>query len=565
VPQINVLYWNLENFGATGPYKSDYGPLTAFVALIAHAVPADILLIQELKNDAIAGRHLEMLQDNLCSADPPLNNWYYEWIKGSVRFSGIPEPPVPPYATSDDLEWDDGHREGYAVFWNQNIAKFTLTRAPPLPGNRANRQSEVARSRHGSRVPPGGLVAPSGANAYKLPRGTRAPAGAGIGGSLQPGEELDAAMPVPAGMVLPTGTTIGSSGVTLAAPTNGRNEIVIPGDYVLTEPCTLPAAPTVLVPEHALSLVLQGRDTSDDGTTPSQRLADISKTATPFVQDGSYAMQDLYFPQGKGLPASERGPRRPAYVTLDINIDEQDSPQQRLVPLIVYHAPSKSPASTVGMQRAAYSQPIYQAYDWTAGAWIDNARSVLGGDMNVRTDLVAFAYNAFTKGFAEGGASCRVRVYHDAPAGKKRSDNVLNKTCVWLRDPPIPSGKRILDAVLASYRRGAIDNVFYRGFTTQQAPAPTRDVVDLLTVIASDFLQPGVIQRFAALQIVRSNVVMATRRRPAMPMKDVVSVINLAYNVEEGEFTGPGWARTAAEFVRHFVSDHMPVVFTMQL
>ncbi|HEX7050459.1 MAG TPA: hypothetical protein VF188_09685, partial [Longimicrobiales bacterium] len=489
------MYWNIQDFGALRrDYKSDYGPLIGVIAEVVHRAGADVLFIQELKKDAINRDVLKALMRELCALPEPHNNWYYDWIKGSVcayepeeEEEEEVEVERPKYATSAELDWDAAHREGYAVFWNQNIAKFRVTPAPPVaePGGGvavANTQSETVRTRalfrfggaevvsYGLAVPEGGIVTPHD-QAYELPAGTTAP-----------GIELGAPANVNSGTVLPRGTRIGEGGVKLTAQTYNRKPVVIPGGYTLTEPLTLPAPGTVLVPEHALSLVLEGRDTRGGGEQPATILRTFD--ATPFIPRGNNALQDpnqwqyLYFTRGTRDGAYMVGTRRPAYITIDVNINGAPRPAQRLIPLIVYHAPAQGAASTVGMERAAYSRPLYQAFDHDTGRWIDNDRAVLGGDMNVGLDTTAFPYDAFTQPFGAGGANCAIRVYRPPPP---RHNNPLNKTTARLRD----CNGEITVAGTDNYRHLAIDNVFYRGFTEEQAPAPApAEVYDLLAAVS---------------------------------------------------------------------------------
>lgn len=129
MPVINVVFWNIQNFGTTPAYKANYVPLCQFVAEVARLVQADIICIQELKAGAVAGAQpLYLLHQALCSLPAPGNNWYVDWVKGSIVNAG----GAAPWATSGHLDWDAAHHEGYALFWNQNLAKFKMDLAAPL-------------------------------------------------------------------------------------------------------------------------------------------------------------------------------------------------------------------------------------------------------------------------------------------------------------------------------------------------------------------------------------------------------------------------------------------------
>lgn len=599
MPTINVVYWNLQNYGQTPAYKSNYGPLVDFIAQTVDRLQADILFIQELKQAAIAGSQLQRLMEALWNLPAPRNNWQYEWIKGSIDTDG---GAAAPWATSADLDWDAAHYEGYAVFWNQNIAKFRVNAAPPVapPGGGgavANTQSETVRTRGdvtfgappvtvplwGLAVPAGGLVAPANP-AYSLPAGTNAPPGAGInnaGGGVVvgPGGVLGAPANVNGGTVLPQGTVIGAGGVQLTAMYGGRAPVVVPGNYTLTEALTLPAPGTVLLPEHALSLVLTGRDTTGGAANPSTLNGNIAAATANFNPGGVTNWRYLYFTRGAGMPASMRGCRRPAYITIDVNRAGGPAAAQRLVPLIAYHAPSAAPASSSGMQRAAYSRPLYQAWDPGAGAWINNARAVLGGDMNVALDSVAYAYNAFTNGFGGGGANCQIRAAAPAPPPpppSTRADNPLNKTTAQVNNPPV-GGVPIVNAATNAYRKLAIDNVFYRGFAAAQAPAPAPSAVyDLLPAVtnaAGAFNLPTApIISYGNLPVFNQhwNIAWGLAAPPGPATPNIQNITNFVFDLAAGAFVGGGGpgnppARRAAEFVHLCVSDHLPVAFTMNL
>lgn len=593
MPTINVMYWNIQNFGASPPYKASYEPLIGVIATVVALAQVDVLFIQELKAPAV-NNVLRLLQMALWALPEPLNNWHYEFIKGSIRNGA-----VPPYATSNDLDWDAAHYEGYAVFWNQNIAKFRVTPAPPVvpPGGGvpvANTQSETARMRGdvafgvppvvlplwGIAVPAGGLRTPPDP-AYVLPAGTTAPPGAAInnaggGQVVAAGGMLAAPRRVNSGTVLPQGTRIGPGGVTLTEQTYIRNPVVIPGGYTLTEPFTLPAPGTVLIPEHGLSLVLEGRDTRGSRPDPATLVGDISRATAHFDPNAPHPWQYLYFPRGAGAPASMKGSRRPAFITIEVNINGAPGPAEQLIPLIVYHAPSAAPASSSGMQRAAYSRPLYQAYDHANNAWINNARAVLGGDMNVVLDSTAYPYDAFTNGFGAGGANCQLRVAKPAVPPETRASNPANQTTVQiihLRD-----GAPIVDANLSAYRRLAIDNVFHRGFAQAQAPEPAATpVYDLLAAVSNTAaafnVPPAQVQWFRNIPVFQANLAVAFGLAPGPPQNTpgILNIWDFLSDLIVGSFTQPPKygphppARRAAEFVHLCVSDHLPVLFTMNL
>ena len=565
MPQIRVLYWNIETFGLQNGYRNARQPYCQLIAIAAHLAQADVLVIQEVRSWAVFNYTLQELQQTLNALLPaPNNNWHYDYIKGAVDFNG-----VAPYATSNDLMWDAAHYEGYAVFWNQNIAKFTMTPAPPIqaPGPPpgpviANTQSETVRMQGafmlfgaaqplpGQAIPGGGITVPALANPYVVPAGT-----------IVPGNP---ATPAPAGaapgVLLPIGTVIGPAGITLANAVNGVNPVVVPGNFTLTDPLTLPAVGTVVVPQHAASLVLFGRNT---GNPPSTGVGDISGGVQNFAPAGVNNWDWLLFTRGGGFPAVGPGARRPVYVILDVNRQAPvNGPADRLVPVIGYHAPSAPAAAASGMQRAAYSRPLYQAYDPTAAGWIDCNNAMLGGDFNIAIDTTQYPYNAFTNAFAAGGANCAIAIANPAlpppPAGQTRADNPLNKTMVLIDNWGVP----VFSANPDGFRVLAIDNVFYRGFAGGAAGARG----DLLTgVIAGGGLPAPAITAFLAQPTLAAAAaaIVGGMGLPLAP--NINALVSTVTDVQAGAFGNvPNFgndtaARRAAEFVNLFISDHLPV------
>jgi hypothetical protein len=284
-------------------------------------------------------------------------------------------------------------------------------------------------------------------------------------------------------------------------------------------------------------------------------------------------MQSLLFPIGVGNVAKLRRSRRPASVTIDVNRPGQPA-EERLIPLGVYHAPSRGPASSAGMQRAAYSASLYRAYDWgRAGAagWIDAKRAVLGGDFNVPINENSYPYLAFTSNFGEAGAQCLARAWAEG-AGVPRRQVTANRTLVALKSGPFGNGAAIVTPNHADYRKQAIDNVFYRGFTPAQAPLPIPTSFDLPVAVSGGFANiPAVeVQAFAVTAAGAAATALATPPGgPPVVVPNMHSPIDTGAGLLLGTFAAASpattSARLAAEFTRLFVSDHLPVEFQINL
>lgn len=217
------------------------------------------------------------------------------------------------------------------------------------------------------------------------------------------------------------------------------------------------------------------------------------------------------------------------------------------------------------MQRAAYSQPMYEAYDWAVGAWVNCNNAVLGGDFNIDYNAVAYAYNAFLLAFGlmgggGGGANCAIAI--DAPGvGGNPATNPLNKSIVTLTvgvgGPPRYSIN------IPDFRSRTIDNAFYRGMGALAAAA----VIDLLTgsTGAGGLMQHRIVNCLNTPAMVQATNDLINHNPVHVP-RMVDGLVSL-FEMWAGAFgTQPNYnaqdtiARRVAEFVNLFVSDHLPVV-----
>lgn len=592
--RINVVYWNVQDFGQISvPFREAAGPRCTFMSAVALGSQADVLFVMELKRGAIFNGHLDTLHRALQALPPPRNNWYFDWVKGSLSWYGHA-----PFATAGDLDWDAGHHEGYAVFWNLNIAKFGVTPPPPLgPPNALvpNQQSDTVRGGPplpAGHVPPGGITV--GAEpAYVIPTG-----------SAMPGHPASTApVLVNSGTVLPQNTIIGPAGIWLNGVNfGGQPVVVVPGNHLVEDAFTLPAPGTVVVHERAVSLVVDGRRND----RPDQD-GDTSYFTHPFTPGVPHDWRTLTFTQGSKRAPEVQGSRRPAFITLDVPSGGAGA-AQRLIPVIAYHSPASRVSAAGGMQRASFSRPMYQA--WDAGAptpgWIDNDRAVLGGDFNLELSTRHYAYRSFTDPFARGGANCQPRVNTVPPPSPEL--NPVNRTMTKLRSrrpPRIPFVARNTD----NFRTLAIDNAFHRGFPGAAAPVPApAPVYDLMRAVAAQAGAFDIPDRFVepfadipALTAYWDQAWGLPSTHPLLPLQKVMNVRNFVIDLAAGAFTervrdeqpkqgeteqerqereerkrqreedeenDPAWnpaARRAAEFVHLCVSDHLPVLFTMSL
>lgn len=570
MPQLRVVFWNIQNFGLDNGFRTQQARVN-LIASVTRLLQADILCIQELREGAVDYQHVYNLLQTLNAGPPPYNNWYLDWIKGALRSIDPMPPATYPYATADDLDWDRGHYEGYAVLWNQNIAKFTMQPAPPIQppgaGVVANQQSSTCRMQGqitfgtavvplvGVAVPGAGIQVPGGGPAFVVPAGTNVP-GTGV---------LAVDTPATSGQVIPVGTTVGPGGIVLAAQTNGVRPVLVPAGFVLTEALTLPAAASVVVPPHAASLVMFGRDSADP-MDPSGRPArfngDISDATVNFNPGGANTWNWIEFTRSASGSATRTGSRRPAYVTIKVNRPGAPAAADQLVPIIVYHAPSAAPASSAGMQRSAYSQPMYQAYDWGGGGWINCNNALIGGDFNVVINGVAYAYNAFSRAWAGGtggyggGAAATMAI----SAGPADPNNVNNRSIVALTVGV--GGPQRYSNNANDFRQMSFDNIFFRGLGGGVVGGGTL-LRDLIVDVAAGGGLVGV-------------PIATCGATPAMQLgafaPPLVSQVTSRAQVLAGQFGNPpadagnnSLARRAAEFANLFISDHLPAVIEFNM
>jgi hypothetical protein len=633
MPNIKVIYWNIENFGSHSLLRGDYVPVCNFIAEVVRNVDADILCVMEVRSPGT--RQLRRLQRALLNAYHngviQTCDWYLDYVAGALyynRLRGVYDPNRVGFT-------DQGRHEGYAVFWKQNIDKFLMRQADPInlananpPGFPAagagtvpNTHSQGVQARDvaapfSSHLPAAGLVIPGGAGQYTLPTGSTVGAGGIIraGGVHVVAGVTAAPTLLNGGDIISGGTQIAADGVRLTNLVLGVNPIVIPGNYTLTTNLTLPLAGALVVAQHVLSLVLSCRPVA--GGAP----------ANNYNPGGVNHWELGRFPGASGA-LLWNGSRRPAYCTIQTNTAGPAA--QQLIPITFYHAPLKVPDQ--GMKRCAIAQPLYEA--WRLGAvpaYVHNARAIVGGDFNARLDPAAAHYTIYTNNYAANGADCNdagnqnIRVNSAAPlvapafppvvGALSEADNPLNKSSVQLRHPVI-GGNPVLSASIDHYRRLAIDNIFYRGFTAAQAPrfvfratlaaggAQQRfdaDLYDLVRAVSQTlppgavaaagavpdnfFIPPAILNAFANveafLRLVAGQDTETAFNSVEYPWELLTDLFAGVFQTHVGgdppsglgPYAGPAPLpvvitpeRRAAEFIKLFVSDHLPVIFEMAI
>ena len=632
------MFWNVQNFGDANPCRGNYVPLCNFIAEVVKNADADILCLMELRQSALMGRlnqlHLSLL--NAHNVGGQICEWYCDYVAGSLvyNFFGVPYSPTRVDFTGQ------GRLEGYAVFWKQNIDKFIMRRADPIERANAtpfggvgfvpNDQSGGVRVRNaagGLGFLPQDFDVPGGGNQFTLPAGSTVvapgvirPVAGGLPITVVPAGVTAGAIQLNASDVVSQGTQVGPAGITFNTAVLGVNPIVVPGNYTLSTNLALPRVNVVLLREHVLGLVL-----------PAKRV--IGGMFAPYNPAGGAANAWLLgdFPATAGANMWNDS-RLPAYCTIRLN-DPAALAVQQLVPITFYHAPLSAPAQA--MIRCAIGQPMYETMGYGAPAYVPSSKAIVGGDFNERLDPGSAAYTTFTNSFANNGAGCRtganqnIRINHPPPGGVPNfpphpgpiltnADNWLNKSTVQLRHPIVPhpgaGNLPVLSALFSHYRRAAIDNIFYRGFTLAEAPlfefraTPFggaqqhffTNLYDLLRAVSENipggaaaapgllpdnfFINPAIIAAFNALPVF---AILAMGMGPPPGLNESLDPVELLADINAGVFqpafggdppAGPGpyagppilpavitHQRRAAEFIKLFVSDHLPAIFEMDI
>lgn len=637
MPNIKVIYWNVQNFGDAHPCRGNYVPLCNFIAEVVRNVDADILCLMELRVSALMGR-VNLLLASLINAHAAAGtpcDWYFDFVRGSVVYNA----GGPAYSPNRVDFTGQGRMEGYAIFWKQNIDKFIMQRADPIDlatatpaghggvGVVPNTQSGGVRARNNMGwigALPLDVNVPAGVNQYTLPAGTNvlAPGVLRPGTGIVVGPGVTAGpMLLNAGDVISLGTQIGPAGVTLNTPVLGVIPIVIPGNYTMSTALPLSPIGTWLLRQHVLSLVLSAKRVN-------------AGAVAPYVPPGAMGPANVWrlgsFPSTAGANFWN-GSRRPAFCTIQLNDPAALAPQ-RLCPITFYHAPLAAPDQA--MIRCAIGRQMYETPSLGVAMYGLASRAIAGGDLNERLDPGSLPYTFFTDTFANNGAGCRtgatqnIRINHPAPAAVPtfpptgpvltNADNWANKSTVQLRHPIVPppgaGNLPVLSAQFNHYRRSAIDNIFYRGFTLAEAPlfefrqTPWvggaqqhffTNLYDLIRAVSGNippgaaagggglpdnfFINPATIAAFwtlpafAILAMGGPPPALNQSLDPVQLLADVLNGIFLPAIGGDppagvGPYAGPAvlpavitHQRRAAEFIKLFVSDHLPAIFEMDI
>ena len=325
-------------------------------------------------------------------------------------------------------------------------------------------------------------------------------------------------------------------------------------------------------PGHYLELVTEGLALAVKNRRwwPKNAYNPVSNATRPIdANQAAVAWEELYFPwvsRNYFAYPREFWSRRPAFALLNLNIDAPQA--DRLLPLIFYHAPSLPPRARLGTICSALSKQINVCNQLDGNGNQTAAptrvrKAIIGGDFNwKRPDPV---YSKFVAPYADnvdGGSE----LLFDTEEG--------DRTTVQIRESlnGKPTGAPITADDNDGYYRRTIDQLMYRGLNR---------------------VEPSL--RVDMLQLLRNQPFSPLRRSMALyheHFQNMIKDSDWYADPEYGPFVPPGlpafglrftnWnafyanlrrpdksrrfttARSAAEFMNIFVSDHVPLVLTFE-
>jgi len=267
--------------------------------------------------------------------------------------------------------------------------------------------------------------------------------------------------------------------------------------------------------------------------------------------------------------------RRPAFIVLNLNTGGVN-PEENLMPVIAYHAPSNKHKAGWGALLSGLSRElcVVDGVDVNNDPDVANSvsmrRTVLGGDFNYAVDSVSWPaeYMYFTKDLArteKGGALCRY-----APLSTLGNARL---TTIQLFD--IDNQTPINSANLTAYYRYPIDLIFFRGFPANQSSGRRVDIPDIL--LNNGLPYAAVLQAFDVHLTALVGALAGPFQRMDPGNTGPQEWVNGAWkamlcgnyggtflhwgnflaDLNNGQMTN---ARRTAEFYQIFISDHLPVL-----
>lgn len=325
---------------------------------------------------------------------------------------------------------------------------------------------------------------------------------------------------------------------------------------------------------HKINLVTHGLEFSSQNGIWGVRQGYVA--GSPFPVVGAHMAHEwprlnfISVSHGDPLTPLLRFTRRPAFTILRLH---DDGGGELDCPLLWFHAPSRPPRNATATGISGLSRELFVVPRIVPGGLaFDYTHAVIaGGDFNLAMPEapapIGEEYERYTRGFADnplGGAACDVGLQ---PRGEARTTVQLNE-----QGPGgLFNGPRILSNQVEAYLHSTIDQIFHR------IPAPINvagcSVVELVQLVMNP--PPAIrqaIQQFHPLlmgaQVVAWNSggwvdlngpgPIGADGNPAYPL--IHRWDEFIAGVAAGAFAT---ARTAAEFIHIFISDHLPVAIRL--
>lgn len=130
MPTLTLTVWNVQDYGTfLHKRRGSYAAVHNFIARVLELQQTDIFYLVEMQRSGVD--RLPNLHAAL-EAQIQGSSWYFDSVKGAIA-DDAPEGPNTRITTAAQLGWTaSAKREGYAVFFRHDPARFAMTLAPPV-------------------------------------------------------------------------------------------------------------------------------------------------------------------------------------------------------------------------------------------------------------------------------------------------------------------------------------------------------------------------------------------------------------------------------------------------
>lgn len=357
----------------------------------------------------------------------------------------------------------------------------------------------------------------------------------------------------------------------------GRGFTIVPAARPISEGAENRAAAPALPANNYLDLVTQGRPVELAGgawsITGGYTKASLFPIKNNAPVDPWPALDFLTVARGGSSRPTYQSTRRPAFVVIKT---KAGTDRTTLVPVLFFHSPSYGPLAEASVAMSSFSREHYVTYP------LDNGQPDTDELTVIDNVVSAGDYNYSASADWPGMYFRYTRAYSKTPDGGVASVAILTppgdtQTTIQLDGYSDATGRYSGDPIESDdaddYRKMSIDNLFVRGLG-RDAGTGTENLIE--TVMENDNAMKNSIKAFKAYldELYDENDYFDANRGPYSVMRrkrrgggffddDVYALPGITdwgtlyADVRRGYFTT---ARSAAEFVRNFVSDHLPLI-----